>query len=236
MQLKNIKNHALALFFPNRCVYCGKVILPEEKLCEDCKTELPVIANPTCSFCGASKEDCACKKQRFYFERIVAPFYYENQIETAVHRLKFQDKPYLAKTYAKDIAKAIQAQEDFPKIDVITFIPFTKKQKRERAYNPSALLAEYLSEELTIPMEPLLFKMYETKTQHILPGEARSGNVLGAYEVLETAQVENKTILLVDDIKTTGATLNECAKMLMLKNAATVIAATFAITKPKRKK
>lgn len=233
--LYRLWDRLICAVFPCRCPYCGTVLSPQEFCCADCLQNLPKIEHPICPFCGHSKEDCTCKKKKAYYSAITAPFYYEETILKAVHRLKFENKDFVADTFAKDMAEAVKLSFPIDEIDLIAFVPFSKKQTRERLYNPSEVLARALSKELSIPCEAILLKLFETKTQHNLKSDARSGNVLGVYEVEEHADIEDKTVLLVDDIKTTGATLSECAKMLKLRGAKCVYAATFAVTKHKKK-
>lgn len=233
--LYRIWDKLLCAVFPRRCPYCGTVLSPQEYCCADCLQNLPKIEQPICPLCGHSKKDCACKKKKGYYSAVTAPFYYEGTILKAVHRLKFENKDFVAETFAKDMAEAVRLSFPVEDIDLIAFVPFSKKQKRERLYNPSEVLARALSKELSIPCEAVLFKLFETKTQHNLKGSERSGNVLGVYEVEETADIADEIVLLVDDIKTTGATLSECAKMLKLRGAKGVYAVTFAITKHTRK-
>ena len=226
----------LCAFFPRRCAYCGKLIVPERTVCEECTANLPRITAPVCSFCGCAKADCTCKQKKLKFDAVCAPFYYEKSIERAVHRFKFEDKDFLARPFAQEIALAVHrdfAQQPF---DVVTFIPFTRGQARSRAFNPSELLARETAKVLALPCVPLLEKLFETETQHHLSQTARTGNVFGVYEVKDAAAVQDKHILLVDDIKTTGATLSECAKVLKLAGASSVHAAVFAVAKKKKGK
>lgn len=226
----------LCAVFPRRCVYCGAVIRPERLLCENCVQNLPRIVPPVCLLCGHEKADCTCKQKKHPYQGICAPFYYEDAIEKAVHRFKFQDKDFLAQPYARNMAAAVRREYTDIKFDVVTFVPFTKKQARLRTFNPSEILARNLANELQIPCEALLEKLFETKTQHNLKSSERVGNVFGVFELATGASVNGKTVLLADDIKTTGATLSECAKMLKLGGAEAVYCCTFAVTKHKHQK
>lgn len=226
-------DRTLCAVFPRRCIYCGQVIVPERRICADCEANLPCIAAPICPLCGHAKADCTCKQKKHKFKAICAPFYYEDAIVQAVHRLKFENKDFLAIPFAADMAECVRREYADLAFDAVTFVPFTKRQMRLREWNPSERLAEALAEQLNLPLEPLLVKLYETKTQHTLESRARTGNVFGVFDTADPHAVAGKTILLVDDIKTTGATLNECAKMLMLADAEAVYACTFAVTKRK---
>ena len=120
------------------------------------------------------------------------------------------------------------------KFDVITCVPQTKKKRRKRGYNQSALLAKQISHELSVPFnELLLFKTRETADQHDLRGKDRLKNLKNAFAAENEDAVKDKTILLCDDIKTTGATLNECRKTLLKAGAKAVCCATIAVTPEK---
>lgn len=227
-------DRALCAVFPRRCIYCGEVIVPERQICANCETNLPRIAAPICPLCGHEKADCTCKQKKHKYKAICAPFYYEDAIVQAIHRLKFESKDFLALPFALDMASCIRREYADIAFDAVTFVPFTKRQLHLREWNPSEMLARHLAETLNLPLETLLVKLFETKTQHNLEARARSGNVFGVFDVVDTNNVAGKIVLLVDDIKTTGATLHECAKMLMLADAKAVYACTFAITKHKK--
>ncbi len=234
-KLQKILDRALCAVFPRRCIYCGTVIVPERQICDDCETNLPYIAAPICPLCGHAKADCTCKQKKHKYKAICAPFYYEDAIVQAIHRLKFENKDFLSVPFASDMAACVRREYADIAFDAVTFVPFTKRQMRLREWNPSETLAKALAEQLHLPLETLLVKLYETKTQHTLERSARTGNVFGVFDAADQSHIAGKTVLLVDDIKTTGATLHECAKMLMLADAKAVYACTFAVTKHKKK-
>lgn len=221
----------LCILFPRRCAYCGEVILPKAHVCDACLENLPRILPPICPFCAYQKEDCRCKQKKREYDGVCAPFYYEDAIVKAVHRLKFENKDFTADTFALDMAAVVRREYADITFDAVTYVPFTRKQMRRRAFNPAEVLAEKLAEELDLPKRTLLLKLYETRTQHFLKSSERAGNVLGAFAAAENADLEGKTLLLADDIKTTGATLSECAKMLKLAGAKAVFCCTFAATR-----
>lgn len=232
----SIKDFVLWLVFTKHCRYCNKLITKNEDLCEDCKESLPRIEGERCNFCGAGKERCACKKHRMKHDGITAPFYYEGGIKESLKLLKFNNKSHLAFTLAEDIAKSVQKDFEGVQFDFICFVPFSNMQKLERNYNQSELLAEHLSERLKIPVKNALVKLFDVKTQHDMANQSRKGNVHGIYDVKYGFSVTGKTILLVDDIMTTGETLNNCAVILKIRGAEKVYCATAAITAKKTKK
>ena len=164
------------------------------------------------------------------FDGVTAPFYYEDGIETGILRLKLGGKPFLANHFAKDMAEFVCKDFKSVRFDYITFVPLTPFQKQNRAYNQSEVLANELGKRLNLPVKTVLEKLFENDTQHRASQNRRIGNVLGVYDVVENADVKDKIILLVDDIKTTGATLNECAKILKIRGAHKVYGVTVAMT------
>ena len=109
-------------------------------------------------------------------------------------------------------------------------MPSAKEDLKSRGYNQAELLAKDFSEITGITYEDVLVKAFRTETQHSLSSAERSGNLAGAIELKDDVDLMNKRVLLIDDIKTTGATLNECAKMLLIGGAAEVFCLTVAIT------
>lgn len=225
-----IKDFISYLIFGNHCKYCDELIAFGEAMCENCKNDLPRITGEKCKLCGAGKDRCTCKKAKMKYDGICAPFYYEKTIETAIRKFKFADKPYIAKALAEDTAAAVKENFADMNFDFIDFIPFSKNQSKKRKYNPAGEIAKEMSKLLEIPIKNVLTKSFETETQHISGAFYRKGNVAGAYDISENADLQGKTVLLVDDIKTTGSTLNECARVLKIAGAEKVCCAVAALT------
>lgn len=230
-----IKDFILWLVLTKRCRYCNTLITKDEDLCGDCRENLPRISGEKCRFCGAAKERCTCKKHRMKFDGITSPFYYESGIKESLKLLKFNGKSHLANALAQDVAKCIQKDFDGIDFDFICFVPFSNLQKLDRNYNQSELLAEKVSKILNVPVKNALVKLFDVKTQHDMANQQRKGNVHGIYDVKYGFDVKGKTILLIDDIMTTGETLNNCAVILKIRGAEKVYCATAAITAKKIK-
>ncbi len=225
-----IKDALLWVALTNKCRYCGELLESERTLCEDCEKNLPIIQDPRCKYCGAGKKRCQCEKHRMRFDGITAPFYYEKGVLKGLHRLKFGEKSFMAEIFAEDMARFVK--QDFKEIsfDFITFVPFSSFQTRNRNYNQSELLAEALGKLLELPVKNVLIRLFDTQVQHRMSQYRRKGNVFGIYDVNENVNVSGKTILLVDDIKTTGTTFNECAKILKIRGAEKVYCVSVALT------
>lgn len=231
-----LKDFISYLIFGNHCKYCNELIKFGEILCGECKSDLPKISGEKCKFCGAGKDRCGCKKAKMRYDGICAPFYYEKTIETAIRKYKFSDKMYISKVLAEDLAETVKSDFADISFDFIDFIPFSDNQSKKRKYNPAGEIAKELSEILGIPICNVLTKPFETGTQHSSGAVYRQGNVAGAYDITENADVKGKTVLLVDDIKTTGSTLNECARVLKIAGAEKVYCAVAALTATEKHK
>ncbi len=231
-----IKDFILWLVLTKKCKYCNTLITKNKDLCDDCKENLPRISGEKCKFCGAGKHRCSCKKHHMNFDGITSPFYYEKGVKQGLQLLKFNNKSHLANIFAEDMAKCVK--EDFSDInfDFICYVPFSPLQITERNYNQSELLAEELSKRLEIPVKNVLVKLFDVNTQHDIAIVQRKGNVHGVYDIKDGFDVKGKNILLVDDIMTTGETLNNCALILKIRGAEKVYCTTAALTVKEKKK
>ncbi|MBR0509014.1 MAG: ComF family protein [Clostridia bacterium] len=235
--MRLLKDLAAAVF-PQRCLVCDRLIEKDRYLCGECeKLRLNYPQrSPTCDICGLRLEKCGCRT-RLLYEKAVFPLPYEGKVRASLQKLKF--KGYLDKVegFAALIQTALGERGLTEKIDVITFIPMMKDAEYRRGYNQAQVLAEALAKRTGIPCERLLEKICDTPVQHSLSADMRRGNLLGAYEPPEDkrATVAGKTILVTDDILTTGSTCNEAAKTLLIYGAEAVYCAAAAATPRKEK-
>ncbi len=223
------------LFFPDRCAICHKVIPKDTKVCKICRKTAPVIRGETCHLCAMPEKECTCKKHSRYYKALTAPFVYNGVLKTGIHYWKFENYTASTSFFAEMIAASVKEKFHDVNFDYITFIPQTANEMTDRGYNQTELLADALGKKLNIPVATLLIKLFETKRQHNTPVLFKSGNVTGVFECVQPEKIKNRNILLIDDIKTSGNTLNECAKMLRLHDAASVYCAVIATTNLRRK-
>lgn len=222
---------------PNRCAYCGRVIPSNVLQCTDCEKNLPRVTEEICRKCGRGTEFCSCKGAEMYFESLVAPFYFEGNVRKGMHAFKFRKSPDNAKAYSIEMAEAVKNRLSDVSFDFITEVPMTGKSIKKRGYNQCALLAENISGLIGVEYKPnLLAKLYETDIQHGLSYHLRKGNLTGVFDVPEPILIKDKTVLICDDISTSGETFNECAKMLWLHGAKEIYCVAAALTKSKKKK
>lgn len=233
---KRIQDGIRQLLAPTdiRCLSCGKDIFDETGFCSDCAKDVVFNNGKTCKRCGVAidgaEDYCAnCAFDKLYFDRAYSVFCYEGAVQKAILDMKFGNLGAYAKVFAKYLV--FLAEKHGLEYDIVTFAPMSKKAKRRRRYNQAQLLAEYFCDILgknDLLVEAIV-KVKETEPQEQLSKTERKTNLVGAYEV--NAQVKGKRVLVIDDVKTTGATLNECAKVLKRAGATTVIALTVASRK-----
>lgn len=226
----------IAAFFPNVCASCKTIIDKDEFLCDYCFSmlEYPNFEN-VCSKCGCERQDCQCKDRKFYFDFLASPYYNVTVAQKAMYSFKFGRNISFADFFAQKMALAVKQSFFDMQFDCVTFVPMTQNSKRARGFNQSEILAEHIGEILAIPLErDLLYSRRKKRPQHKIPIEKRFANVKDVYK--SAASIKGKTILLVDDIKTTGATLNECAKALKKAGATQVYCVTGLIGKISERK
>lgn len=219
-------------FFPRRCELCGEVVALNSKKCDYC-SKLKIITGDLCKKCGCQKDVCICKSndRKPEYNEIIAPYYFCD-VYRGVHRFKLYGFKELTPAMANDMAKSFNKYYSDVDFDYITYVPLTKKRKRKRGYNQSKLLADELSKQLGLPVVNALKKIFDTNNQRGSSAKQRRINLHGAFDL--NVDVENtigKTILLVDDVKTTGSTLSECALVLKGYGAKAVYAITFSVVK-----
>lgn len=154
-----------------------------------------------------------------------------------VHIFKFRNGFRNYEAYSYEMSQTLKERFAGIDFDFITEVPMTRKSRKKRGYNQCFYLAKGISEELGLEHKSeVISKIYETKKQHDVRYYLRKGNLVGAFDVPNPSDVKDKTILLCDDISTTGETLNECAKMLWLHGAKEVYCVALALTTYKKKK
>ena len=217
-QLCKMINKFLDLLFPPKCPFCHHVLKDrEEGFCDPCQHRLPWCAGTA----GEQKLE--------FLSGCVSPLFYRDHVREGVHRFKFSNCPGYAGVFGLLMFQAVQDGWKEVSFDLVTWVPLSQKGLRRRGYDQARLLAENLAPRLALPSAPSLVKRRHTTAQSLLSGEsARRANVLDAYELRSGVDVRGKTILLCDDVVTTGATLSECARVLLTAGAAEVYAVTLA--------
>lgn len=218
---KSVKSFLLALLYPPRCVCCDKILSISAKgCCPDCEKKLPRITGPSCMKCGkpvAGQEDEYCEDCRKYpheFDRGRAAFTYTGAIRRSVYRMKHDNRRDYMPFFAEEMVQAMAAELPRWKPEVILPVPMHPRKKRRRGYNQSELLAEHISRLTGIPVrKDILRCVKQTADQKSLNRKERMKNLEGSMAV-DREVFTFKRVLLVDDVYTTGSTMDEAAKVL----------------------
>ena len=216
----------LRTFFPKHCYLCNAVVYPRQRVCAACRETAPYIYPPVCERCGRSADDCRCGKRRRAFERCVSPFYHKGAAQNGIYTLKREGYVVTVAGFVGEMAEVVRREYGGIPFDLVTAVPLHKRELAERGFNQAEKLGRALAERLGLPYATVLTKITVTAPQKELKAVERSGNLRGVFDVC--GEVSGKTVLLVDDVITTGATLDECAKMLKIFGAAEVYAVTAA--------
>ena len=198
----------LDLIYPQVCGICGK--LQTKSLCNKCRIKLEKQFN----FQTDYYEQDLSKNfvEHNYF------FKYGNIIRDQIIALKFKEKPYVYKTIAYFLKNMQKSFENLKKYDIIITVPISKQRKKERGYNQSLLVAREISKIINAPIaKNILIKTKNTVPQSSLNKKQREENAKGVYKVTNITNLYNKKILIIDDIYTTGNTVNECARVFIEK-------------------
>ncbi len=239
--LVQLKDDVLNFVYPQSCPICHKPLARgENQVCQECWETLAVLPAPFCPYCKSFIEDddsvvghgSVClsppEDRRILAVRSLGTF--DDYYQKLIHRFKYGKKLPLGKTLAESLGRAVSETKCFTNCDVVIPVPLHRARQRERGFNQSDILAQGISESTGIALaQGVLKRKRNTKDQTYLNAQQRADNVRGAFVVKEPDRMEGRTVILVDDVMTTGATLNECAGLLRAAGATDVFAATLAV-------
>ena len=221
--------YVLSMVWPARCPGCGKITQSRTRLCKKCAEDNNEI-EAACPGCGLPNGQCTCLKEALDLN-LAAVYLYQGQIRQAIHAMKFQDRTDLFDFFSIKMADRFRAVFPEAAVDFVTAVPMTRRSIRQRGYNQSAELAGRVARQLGVKYEKkALEKTKETATQHTLSEKQRKKNMKGAFCVNPKTDLRGRTVLLCDDVKTTGATLNECRNALLKGGAKEAYCVTIAVT------
>lgn len=213
-----IVDRILDIFFPPKCPFCKEILESKVPVCADCMKKLPFTnEDEQCIVCGRPLEEFSycichnCRSRKIYFEHAFIPLIYKDIAKDRILALK-KTQPYYAKAFAYLLADRILSSDYYTAFDFVTFVPQSSLSLRNRGYNHAELIAKELAELLKVPCISALRKSDDGKEQHTLTAAQRRENVKKCY--FKTDMKGSGTVLLVDDIYTTGATANYCSRLL----------------------
>ncbi|MCL1995105.1 MAG: ComF family protein [Defluviitaleaceae bacterium] len=232
---KNNITNLLDFIYPPRCIACHELLLPfkEQFICPDCTEVLTPIPAPFC-VCGRPKRECGtCGPHNF--TQNTGAFFYSGICQDIIYKFKYAKKPFMAKGMAILMSQTID-KSVFENIDCIIPVPIHKNRMRKRGFNQAHLLAKHLSYLVFVPVaKNALIRTKDTKPLANFTPAHRQNTLANAFTA-DKKQLYDKRILLIDDIYTTGSTLNACAKVLYENGATAVSCATFSIVNNEKTK
>jgi ComF family protein len=250
--LQQVADALTSIFLPADCRLCEQLLTSGSRLpiCEKCLREFPRIEGRVCQVCGVPLEaedaqycksgqqelplreprKCVvCQIDTFHFDMTRSFARYEDPLVRAIVLLKFEEMEPLADWFADRLAEVVRQHASELRADVVVPVPLHKVRERERGYNQAEMLSKRVAKRLGIAHQGiLLVRKRPRPDKHLLTSHERWEAVRGAFATRAGSQVDNRRVLLVDDVMTTGATLDACAKALRDAGASSVLGLTVA--------
>lgn len=210
----------LELLFPSKCLLCRKILAKDEMdLCHACRAQVEEQGN--------------CRDKIQFLDSWTALWHYGDMVRGCVLRYKFYGRRHYASGFGRLLAMKIQRQEIG--FDVLTWVPISRRRRMRRGYDQVELLTKAVGKELGIKAVRCLKRVRHDPPQSGIKGAAqRRANVLGAYKAVHPERFAGKRVLILDDVITTGATVGECARMLLTAGAKAVHGAALASARDKK--
>jgi ComF family protein len=237
MILKAVLASIVNYVFPYRCSACSELTDQKDGVCAKCFQKLNFIADPYCNICGTPfdftiKEQMICGKCISFpppYDLSRSLFKFDEQSKKLVHAFKYNDRTTYAKMFARLLVMRYGSViED---IDIIVPVPMHRFKRIFRNYNSSQILAHEIAKIIKKPMLPeMLIKQKWTRPQTGLSRVGRSKNLVGSIRIGDQTKLQDKVVLLVDDVKTTGATSSLCSRLLKKAGARAVKLVTISLT------
>lgn len=230
------KQWLLSVLFPRRCPVCEEIVSPRGALiCPDCERKLHFLTEPTCQICGREiladdEELCeSCKRHRFLFKRSIALVGYDDVAARSISRIKYTGAREFLDYYGREAVRRRGEELRRMQIDAIVPVPVHPSRKRKRGYNQATVLAEVMGAELGLPVyEAALCRRKKTAASKELNAAERLKNLMSAFYAGPIPQ-DLRRVLLVDDIFTTGATMESCTRTLLAAGVEEVYCFALAI-------
>ncbi len=219
MRMNKLINWFLDLVYPTRCILCRRFLTPgRPRICPACRERMP-------------RTEDGGRRRGDFFSECVSALYYEGTVRRAIQRYKFDGAQVYDEAFGELLASCIYEHLE-GEYDILSWVPLDAGRKRSRGYDQAELLARDAGRRLRRQPVSVLQKRRGIRPQSKTGApEKRRANIAGAYRVPDPERIKGKRILLIDDIVTTGSTLSECAKTLLLAGAEDVRCATLASTR-----
>ncbi len=236
MRARALTSLLLDFIYPRPCVVCGQSVSERDRyVCWDCRREVGLISFPYCSWCGDPVQGqidasyvCAwCRRRAPAYDRARSAANYEGTVQTCVKAFKYGRATHLVRDLGELLTGCVDVHYRHEVIDAVTFVPLHSRRQRERSFNQARLLAGYVASQLGLECSDAgLYRTRHTDAQALLNAAARRRNVDGAFALRPSGWVDGRSLLLIDDIMTTGATVGAVAEVLKHGGAHRVWVAT----------
>ncbi|MCG1011207.1 ComF family protein [Tepidanaerobacter sp. GT38] len=233
----HVANLFLNLLFPQKpyCLICSKKLVESSlHLCQQCRDKIIPLSGPLCDKCGKplqiQRKNMICQDcQEDYHAFVQARSYghYSGILKQLINEFKYHGKPQIAEVLGNLMFDVLR-ELPWPIFDYIVPIPLHAARQRERGFNQAYLLSKVISRQSGIPIFCGLIRIKPTEHQTLLDKTLRKENLKGAFKAVNTHKIQDKTLLLIDDVYTTGATSGECSKCLVKAGAKAVYVLTCA--------
>jgi len=241
--VSEISQATLNILFPIHCANCNTKLTFNNKdyLCDTCIKSIRFYAPPFCIRCGRSIDSfdkniepiCAdCIGKNYFFKQSWQCCEYSGIIKELIHKLKYNRRLYTKHLFSNILLDYFNRHIGRQNIDIILAVPMHKDSIDRRGFNQAQLLTEALSEKTEVPsLRNTLLKIKKTKDQIGLNRYQRMKNLKDAFTIKNKQPIEKKRVLLIDDVFTTGTTMDECAKVLSLSGAESIYTLSLARSK-----
>jgi len=240
--LTEVSGAIISVFFPAGCRICEELLTRASRvpICDECLASFEPVPQRACHVCGRPLEGfelereerlvcLLCREKKYAFERARSFGLYQDKLVRAILLLKFERMEPLGEWFAGRLAEVVQRDSEGWAADLVVPVPLHRDREKERGYNQADLLAKPLARILKLPHKAvLLVRTKPRPDKQILSLEERWESVRGAFATRPGSQVDKQRVLLVDDVMTTGATLDACARALLEAGAKSVSGLTVA--------
>lgn len=238
MNIRDYFESFLEILYPekNTCFICDEYDedIGDKYICQNCLKTLDKHEGNFCLKCSKQIDNnlnslfCnECKNTKRYFEAARSPLKYSTTVKKLIYDFKYYDKPYYYKMFGSILLDYIKFN-DYNDYDLITSVPLHRSKLNKRGYNQSELIAKYISYYMNIKYARCLKRVRKTDVQNNLSRTQRKKNIDGAFSFNNKHNIKYNKILIIDDIYTTGSTIDECSKVLINNGAKSIYALTIA--------
>jgi ComF family protein len=226
-------NHIFNLIFPKICIHCRTNITSKESLlCDVCRSTLEFRSGDFCPQCGAilNSNKCEmCEEINYCFDKAFSAFSYTKVMKSLIYSIKYDDMKKVGEFLAFYLSEYWEKYVNILDIDYVIPVPLHKVKKRMRGYNQASIIGENFAKLLNFKFDSSLIKrIYFTKTQTKLTKFQRAKNIKNAFKITKADKIKDKNILVIDDVFTTGSTVNEISEMLKNNNAGKIYILTVS--------